>query len=171
MNIDTVTVRRLRDALLAGGRVSDDVSAERADRPRDRGRQAAMERVAPFVETMYLVMMVDGHADLQEELALRGALLTLTDGLLESALLDELLLHCRQLAADFGAEARLQSIGSRICANRMDRELAFSLAAAVALADDAVAVEESLILESISEWFGVSGSRRRELLQPFETRG
>lgn len=171
MNIDTATVRRLRDALLAWGAAAGDPSGRVGDRPAGRGQQASFERVAPFVETMYLVMMVDGRAEVREELALRGALLTLTDGLLESALLDELLLHCRQLAADFGAETRLQSIGGRICANRMDRELAFTLAAAVALADDTVATEETLILNSIAEWFGVSDRRRRELLQPFETRG
>lgn len=171
MDIDTATVRRLRDALLVCGQQEGSVRADGGARPRDRGRQAALERVAPFVETMYLMMMVDGEADGQERIALRGALLALTDGLLESEVLDELLQRCCLAVAEQGVEARLQAIGSRICANRQDRELAFTLAAAVALADGAVADEESLLVRSIGEWFGVSTRRCHEILQQFEQAG
>jgi tellurite resistance protein len=62
----------------------------------------------------------------------------------------------------------LQAIGNHICADRSDRETGFTLAAAVALADDKVVAEESSLLASIAEWFGLSSRRSREILQQFD---
>jgi uncharacterized tellurite resistance protein B-like protein len=167
VNIDTGKIRRLRDALVEGGRLEPTVDLQ-GDRPADRGRLAALDRVAPFVETMYLMMMVDGEGDKPEQEAIRGAMRVLTHGLLDDEVLEELTRRCEQQVRDQGIEARLQAIGSRICADRLDRETAFSLAAAMALADNKVVTEESLLVASIAEWFGVSGKRCRELLQEFE---
>ena len=168
MNIDTGRIRRLRDALVESGRLEATEDLQ-GDRPASRGRLAALDRVAPFVETMYLMMMVDGERDEPEQEAIRGAMRVLTQGLLDDTGLGELIQRIEQQVRDQGVEARLQAIGSRICADRQDRETAFSLAAAMALADDKVATEESLLVASIAEWFGVSGRRCREILQEFES--
>ena len=168
MNIDTGKIRRLRDALVEGGRLQS-TEVPQGDRPASRGRLAALDRVAPFVETMYLMMMVDGQGDKPEQEAIRGAIRVLTQGLLDDEGLGELVRHIEQQVLDQGVEARLQAIGSRICADRLDRETAFSLAAAMALADDKVVTEESLLVASIAEWFGVSGKRCREILQEFDS--
>ena len=168
MNIDTAKIRRLRDALVEGGRLQA-AEVQRGDRPTSVGRLAALDRVAPFVETMYLMMMADGQGGKQEQEAIRGAMRVLTQGLLDDEGLAELVGHIEQQVLDQGVEARLQAIGSRICADRLDRETAFSLAAATALADDKVVTEESLLVSSIAEWFGVSGKRCREILQEFES--
>jgi uncharacterized tellurite resistance protein B-like protein len=168
VNIDTGKIRRLRDALVEGGRLAPATYLQ-GDRPADRGRLAALDRVAPFVETMYLMMMVDGAGDQPEQEAIRGAMRVLTHGLVDDEGLEELTRHCERQVREQGIEARLQAIGSRICADRLDRETAFSLAAAMALADNRVVTEESLLVASIAEWFGVSGKRCRELLQEFES--
>jgi uncharacterized tellurite resistance protein B-like protein len=168
VNIDTGRIRRLRDALVESGRLQAPVDLQ-GDRPATRGRLAALDRVAPFVETMHLMMMVDGKGDKAEQEAIRGAMRVLTHGLLDDAELGELTQHIEQQVRDQGIEARLQAIGSRLCADRLDRETAFSLAAAMALADGRVVTEESLLVASIAEWFGVSGKRCREILQEFES--
>ena len=167
MDIDTGRIRRLRDALIEGGRVGAVVD-QQGDRPASRGTRASLERVAPFVETMYLMMMADDEGGALERDAIRGAMRVLTHGLLQDSELEELTQRFEALLQEQGVEARLQAIGSRICADRVDRETAFSLAAAMALADNKVVTEESLLVASIAEWFGVSGKRCRELLQELE---
>jgi uncharacterized tellurite resistance protein B-like protein len=164
MDIDTQTIRRLRDALIEGG-VQPAAVNTAAPGP---GRQASLERVAPFVETMFLMMEADGHHDANEEAAIRGAMRTLTRGLLDDAELDSLLQTCALRLAEQGVEARLQALGNRICADRVDRETGFTLAAAIALADSEVAIEESALLVSIAEWYGISARRRREILGQFD---
>ena len=164
MDIDTQTIRRLRDALIEGGVQPAGVNTA-ASGP---GRRASLERVAPFVETMFLMMEADGHHDANEEAAIRGAMRTLTRSLLDDAELDSLLETCALRLAEQGVEARLQALGNRICADRVDRETGFTLAAAIALADSEVAIEESALLVSIAEWYGISARRRREILGQFD---
>lgn len=164
MEIDTQTIRRLRDALIQGGEQSSDDAVANSG----LGRQASIERVAPFVETMYLMMEADGLQDANEEAAIRGAMRTLTHGLLDDTELVALLESCADRLAQQGVEARLQAVGNRICANRIDRETGFTLAAVVALADSSVAAEESALLVSIADWYGVSARRRQEILEQFD---
>jgi len=167
MNIDTQTIRRLRDALVANGRLtaanSDTVEIESQS-------QASLQRVAPFAETMYLMMMVDGKAATEEREAIRGALQMLTHGLLNSNSLDDILRRCETVVQEFGVERRLQAIGAQLSADRLDRETAFTLAAVVAMADKQVLESESLLVQSIAEWYGVSSSRCRVILQSVEGR-
>ncbi len=170
MNIDTRTIRRVRDALVEAGRL-DEVGEPGIGAPGDRGRDASLERVAPFVETMYLVMMADGRDHEHEIAAVRGATRALTHGLLDDTALEALLRRCGLLLREQGAQSRLQAIGSRICADRLDRETAFTLAAAVALADEDVAAEESTLLSSVAEWFGLSSRRSKAILQQFDEHG
>lgn len=161
MHIDTATIRRLRDALLANGRIAT-AAVDNVDEGR---RKASLQRVQPFVETMYLMMVIDGEPDRAEYEVMRGALGMLTDGLLHGAALDEMLGDCEALAREQGVMARLQAVGGRICADRVDRETAFSLATAVAIADGKLLAEESSLVESIAEWYGISAKRCAQLLQ------
>ena len=169
MTIDTTTIRRLRDALIANGRMAllpadEPNQGERAD-----GKiQASVKRVAPFVETMYLMMIVDGELDQFEQDVIRGALRVLTHGVLREPELEQIIKRCEALAREQGVEARLEAVGSRLCADRMDREMAFSLAAAVAMADQTLAQEESSLVDSIAQWYGISSQRRAQILQQFE---
>ena len=74
-----------------------------------------------------------------------------------------------RLVGEQGVGARLQAVGGRICADRTDRETAFTLAAAVALADNRLLDEESLLVGSIAEWYGISDRRCAQILQQFES--
>ena len=167
MEIDTATIRRLRDALIESGKLVE--SSEEPQSANAESRQlASLKRVAPFAETMYLMMMADGEAAANEKAAIRGALNMLTHGFVEQQLLDDMLEDCEKIASEQGVEFRLQSIGSHLCADRQDRETAFTLAAAVAIADQRVDVEESSLMDSIAEWYGISGKRSREIVQQIE---
>ncbi len=161
MNIDTATIRRLRDALVASG--SFDTASE-ASPASDARQQAALERVAPFVEVMCLMMTIDGDIGGDERAAIIGASKMLTSGMVADDDLEKLLDRFADPLESHKVEARLQTIGNAICRDRLDRETAFTLAAAIAVADGRVAEEESLLVDSIAEWFGLSNRRCEEIL-------
>lgn len=163
VNIDTAAIRRLRDALLESGRLDPAPESAGAGELEAR-RELAAKRVAPFVETMYLAMMADGAATAEEMVAVTSAARILTDGLLQEAQLEQLLAHCAAVASEHGVSSRLQMLGARLCADRMDRETAFSLAAAVAMADKQLDPRESELISDVAEWYGISSRRLGELL-------
>jgi tellurite resistance protein len=169
LQIDTETIRRLRDALIAGGRLDEPNEIPASDTSRGR-RKASVGRVAPFVETMYLMMIADGHSLESEREAILGALSMLTHGFLDQSDLAGILSDSEAEAQRQGVEARLQAIGAQISASRQDREIAFTLAAAVAIADDEIAGQEHSLIESIAEWYGLSTRRCNEILQQLESR-
>lgn len=168
LELDTATMRRLRDALIAGGKLQ--ATADVTDTPAlDERALASIRRVEPFAETMFLMMMADGEAAETEKDAIRGALLLLTHGYIQPAVLDDILHNCEAIVASQGVERRLQMIGARLSADKQDRETAFTLAAAVAVADATVASTESNLIDSIAEWYGICNRRRAEILQQLET--
>jgi uncharacterized tellurite resistance protein B-like protein len=170
VEIDTNTIRRLRDALLTSGQAKQSPMDGPAGAARiESMSQASEHRVSPFVETMYLMMTSDGEMDATEYDVIRGALKVLTHGLLDESALERILTNCETQAREQGVEARLQAVGSRICGNRADRETAFTLAAAVALADDRLLDEELRLVGSIAEWYGISERRCAQILQQFES--
>ncbi|MBV1906417.1 MAG: hypothetical protein KUG75_10095 [Pseudomonadales bacterium] len=166
LDIDTQTIRRLRDALIEGGRLQQSPGV--GEQHVSERLQASIDRVSPFAETMCLTMLADGSSMESEREAIIGALLLLTDGILEAGILDSMLAGYEISAAEQGVEFRLQTIGAKLCANRQDREIAFTLAAAVAVADNHVAEQELSLIESIAEWYGVSLKRCRNILQRIE---
>jgi tellurite resistance protein len=159
MNFDTATVRRLRDALL-DRQIAEPGSAK----THAAAREATVGRVAPFLETMYLVMMADGVAEPAERAAINGAIAILTQGVLDEASVVGLLEQCEKRAAIQGVEPMLQAIGARLSADRADAETAFSLSAAVALADQTVDQHEHALIEKLVEWFGLSEKRAMALI-------
>lgn len=164
MNIDTATLRRLRDVLVGKGQKALSPLAALFSAQAGEVR-ASVRRVSPFVETMYLMMVVDGVPDSNEQEVIRDALEVLTRGVLQETELKQILRRCEVLVREQGVEARLQAVGSRLSVDRLDREMAFSLAATVALADRRLAGEESTLLASVGEWYGISALRRAQLLQ------
>jgi uncharacterized tellurite resistance protein B-like protein len=166
MNIDTDAIRRLRDHLLA-----------RAEMPRPAtGRQstdpaladAIRRRVEPFAESMYLVMMADGDADAAERKTLTGALDVLTDSRIDQSELEAMLGRFEANARREGSEARLAYIGARLSSDRDDREMAFTLSAVVAMADNRIDVRENQMLEWVSEYCGISERRVAALLEAID---
>jgi len=165
VNLNTAIVQRLRDALVHSGSTAPAADGEIPYPEGDPRRDAALERFYPFAETLYLVMMIDGDADASELDAIRGAMRILSNGLLSDSTLDAIFQRCTERAAARGAAACLREVGARLAGDRLDRETAFTLAAAVALADNELRAAESAMIDDICEWFGISGRRAQALLQ------
>jgi uncharacterized tellurite resistance protein B-like protein len=154
MNVNTRAIRQLRDQLLSGTAAGggDGMSSE------------LLGRIEPFAETMFLVMGADDHQAEAEQQTLTAALNVLTGEALTGAELEALLARFRHDLEIFGREARLAIIGTRLGGARDDRETAFALAAAVALADHRVDVRETRLLELVREHFGISDRRVEAIL-------
>ena len=163
MDINTAAIRRLRDALLA----KSSVGASNASPPSATG-DAVLRRVEPFAETMFLVMVADDHAATAENQALSAAVRILTDGLVGPDGVREMIDRFHDNLSAFGAEARLARIGASFGADRDDREIAFTLAAAMALADDEVAISETRTLAWVREYFGISDQRGAALIESID---
>jgi len=164
VDINTQTVQRLREALLAAGRLDPGQPGQAPGEQGSAHRQASINRFSPFAETLYLMMVIDDHTSDDELDAIRGAMHILTNGELGDSVLEDIFQRCAHRASEIGVENCLQGIGARLASDRLDRETAFSLAAAVALADGSLKDEESALMADIAEWFGISNKRAGELL-------
>ena len=165
VNIGTRTIQGLRDALLRSGQLEPQESTNDQVEAGSTREQAALRRFTPFAETMYLMMMIDGDEHTSELDSIRGAMRILTNESLGDDVLDDIFLLCGRKVAEFGVNQCLRDIGARLSADRLDRETAFTLAAAVALADRQLLEQESGLMLSIAEWYGISGKRAVQLLQ------
>jgi uncharacterized tellurite resistance protein B-like protein len=161
MDIDTKTIRRLRDNIID----SKDLSADRLGRRTTPAMKTSiLSRLRPFAETMYLVMVADGRTDSAELDALIAALQILSGGQVEEVELNDLVEQFSQATNYDHVESRIAYLGALLSSDRDDRETAFTLAAVIALADDSVALAENSVLEMVSEYFGISNNRAGELL-------
>ena len=173
VKIETATIRRLRDALLQSGRQESDVVSSAYETLTREGllsepEQRALERVDPVVETMYLVMTADGRTTSEERDAIRGAIRGLTDGLLQDGTIKVMLESYQRSVEVQGRDERLKQIALAISEDAHRAEGAFALAAAVALADDEVAVEENALVHQLGQWLGITTERAREILDQLE---
>ncbi len=165
MNLDTAVVQRLRDALVQQGHVADSAAPAASIGGDVEHRDETLERFTPFAETMFLVAIADGVEDPAEMAALRGAMHILTANQIPEQALIDIYQRCKHDVSEYGVDAYLERIGLRISTDRMDRETAFTLAAAVALADDEVHGSETELMGSIAMYFGISDSAARRLLE------
>jgi len=168
MEIDTRAIRRLRDHLLAHPEPPEPGTGEQRDVASPWTGSAIARRVEPFAETMFLVMMADGEPDAAERRALLGALNVLTEGQVSSALFEAMLDRFATQAQREGVEGRIARLGARLGADQDERETAFTLAAAIALADDRVHARENHTLAMIREYYGVSARRMAALLDTMD---
>src|SRR5271157_2935282 len=89
MQIHTATISRLRDALLQSGRRPSLILSPAYETLARSGllspeETAAVERIDPIAETMYLMMTADGNISDVEKDALRGAVRGLADNLIRT---------------------------------------------------------------------------------------
>jgi hypothetical protein len=136
--------------------------------PAPEAGAALLRRVEPFAETMFLVMVADEHAAAAENRALSAAVEILTDGLVGPDGIREMIDRFHDNLSAAGAEARLARIGASFGADRDDREIAFTRAAAMALADDEVAISENRTLAWVREYFGISDQRVVALIESID---
>lgn len=173
MKIKTVTIERLRDALLQSGRRPSVVLSSAYETLTREGllspeEASALNRVDPLAETMFLMMSADGEVADAERDAVRGAIRGLTDDLLRSGTINVMLQNYEQRLKSQGRDARLQEIASEIAEETSEAEGAFALSAAIALADDRVTDEENDFINQLAEWFGISPGRASEILDQLE---
>ncbi len=173
MKLETTTIRRLRDALLQSGRRPSVVLSSAYETLARQGmlspeESAALNRVDPLAETMFLMMSADGKVEEAEKDAVRGAIRGLTDNLLRSGTINVMLENYEKRLAEQGRDARLQEIADEIAEEPTEAEGAFALAAAVALADDEVADEENAFINQMAEWFGINEDRANDILDQLD---
>jgi len=168
MEIDTHAIRRLRDYLLGHPEPAESATGQPPDATSPWTSSAIARRVEPFAETMFLVMMSDGEPDAAERRALLGALNVLTEGQVSSSVLEAMLDRFTADAEREGIEGRIARLGARLGADQEERETAFTLAAAIALADERVHAHENHTLALIREYYGVSARRMAALLDTID---
>jgi tellurite resistance protein len=122
-------------------------------------------RVRPFAEAMYLVVGADADIGERERDILRGALRTLTDGLLSSAVLETMLEEFEAARAEEGADARLDAVGSALYWDPTDAELALKLAIAGAEVDGRLDAREQAMVHALAKRLNISDEHLEELLE------
>ena len=125
---------------------------------------ALTQRVAPFCEVLYLMMVADGTCDVAERNVLVGVARTLSGDQLSAKQIDAMLTEFEAGYLAEGVDARLASVTSWLGADRDDAEAAFTLAAVMAIADERVDSSEDRILGEFAELLGISERRAAELL-------
>ena len=173
MKIETATIRRLRDSLLQSGRRPSAVLTPAYETLTRQGllspeEMGALTRVDPLAETMFLMMAADERVTDVERDAVRGAIRGLTDDLLRSGTINVMLEAYEKRLQKQGRDARLREIADEIAEEPTEAEGAFSLAAAVALADDEVTDGENEFINQLAEWFGITEQRANEILDQLE---
>jgi tellurite resistance protein len=169
MKIETATIRRLRDSLLQSGRRPSAILTPAYETLTRQGllspeEMSALTRVDPLAETMFLMMAADDTVSDVERDAVRGAVRGLTDNLLRSGTINVMLENYERRLREQGRSARLQEIADEIAEEPSEAEGAFTLAAAVALADDEIAEAENAFINQLAEWFGITEERASEIL-------
>src|SRR5664279_117079 len=113
MRIHSATITRLRDALLQSGRRPSIVISPAYETLARSGllspeETAAIERIDPLAETMYLMMTADGDISEVEKDALRGAIRGLADNLIRTGSINVMLETFAGKLKEHGREQRLQ---------------------------------------------------------------
>jgi tellurite resistance protein len=173
MKIETATIRRLRDSLLQSGRRPSLVLSSAYETLTRAGllsaeEMAALNKVDPLAEVMFLMMAVDGDVAVSEKDAVRGAIRGLTNDILRSGTIEVMLENYAKRLAEHGRDARLHEVAEEIAEEPEEAEGAFTLAAAVALADDHVADAENAFINQLAEWFGIPEERAHTILDQLE---
>jgi len=173
VQLQTKTIERLRDALLQSGRRPSLVASSAYETLTREGllspeEVAALNRVEPLAETMFLMMAADGKLTEHEYDAVRGGIRGLTDNVLRSGTINVMLENYQRRLEEEGREERLHQIAETISEEPAEAEGAFALAAAVALADDDIADEENSFINQLAEWFKIPPERSAAILDQLE---
>jgi tellurite resistance protein len=159
-------IEQLRDKLLARGLVPSQPPPAMEAAPKAGPEALAItERVRPFAEAIYLVLAADAQLGERERDVLRGALRTLTGGVLSSVSMDSMLCDFERARTRDGVESRLDNVASSLYGDRNDARLALRLATAAAEAESGVGEQERSVIAALGTRLGVSQREMSELLQ------
>lgn len=166
MILSAPAINRLRDHLmeLSTHSIPPQHGALRAESASPEER-ALMRRFRPFAELFYLVAAADGQVDKDEESLILGAFRALTGGAVRKERLEELCHDLSEMRASRGWEDRLEAVCAELAQDHQDAELAFTLASAVALANDRVTENEEELLLTLGDWLNIRNSRSKILIE------
>ncbi len=162
------TLQRIRDHLLEVG-APPSVHFMRATAEDDpfQGDADARKRFEALFEAMYLMVVVDGEVADAEREVLRGAVRGLTDGAVRTVHIQKLFEHCDELAKE-GIDKRLAAIAPVLKEDRALADAAFSLASAIAFADEEIKDEENELINSLADALELDANQADELLNQLE---
>lgn len=167
MEIRTSTILRLRDALLQSGHRESSVTTSAYRTLIKRGlftedETAAVERVGPFAESMFLVIAADEQVTDTELTALRGAVRGLTGDILSDEILIMLMEKYARLLQTDGLQKRLETIA--VLLDATETQHAWALSAAVALADEQLVEAEDSVIQKMRRAYGLDDQQVRTVL-------
>ncbi len=162
------TLQRIRDQLLDLGAPPSThfMRAADADDPFS-GDDDARARFEALFEAMYLMVVADGTvADVEREV-LRGAVRGLTDNAVRTKHIEKLMGECDARVKE-GVKARLAAIAPVLKEDEALIDAAFSLAAAIAFADDEIQDQENDLINDLADVLGLGAERAEDLLMALE---
>jgi tellurite resistance protein len=162
------TLQRIRDHLLEVGQPPS-VHFMRvlpADEP-FAGDPDAKKRFEALFEAMYLMVVVDGEVADAEREVLRGAVRGLTDNSVRTAHIDKLFERMNEQVKQ-GVNQRIAAIAPILKEDPALTEAAFSLASAIAFADNEIKDEENDLINNLAEALELDPERAEELLNQLE---
>lgn len=149
-HLNESTLVRLRDKLRERGQ-RPSALPETANLPASARELLKVSiEYGPLCEAMYLMMAADGRVLNVERAVLKGAMRTLTDGAVRGVHIEALLDTAAKRHASEGTEARLKVVVDQLAADPITSEVAYVLAAAIALADGTVPPEEQALLDAFA---------------------
>jgi uncharacterized tellurite resistance protein B-like protein len=159
MEIRTSTILRLRDALLQSGHRKSPITTSAYRTLIQRGlltddETDAIARVAPFAESMFLVIAADEQVTDTELTALRGAIRGLAGDVLSDEILIMLMEKYARLLLSDGLQKRLETIAASL--DDTERPHALALSAAVALADEQLVEAEDSVIQKMRRAYQLS---------------
>ena len=169
MKIETKTIERLRDQLMERGQRPTNVLSSAYENLTREGLLTGEEmeiigEIDPIAEAMYLMMAADGTIADEEVDVVRGAIRDMSDSKLRSGTIKVMLDSYGDKMTAEGWEYRLVQVSNGLSRTTSAAEMAYTLVAAVALADKEVTLEENEVIDRFAELLGLTDSRCCELL-------
>jgi tellurite resistance protein len=162
------TLKRIRDELLEVGQPPSVHFMKVADvEDPFAGDPDAKRRFEALFEVMYLMVMADNNvADVEREV-LRGAVRGLTEHSVRTHHIEKLFEKCAELSKQ-GVNVRLKAVAPIIKEDPALVDAAFSLAAALAFADNEIQDSENELINDLADVLGLDTERADELLNQLE---
>jgi len=158
-------IERLRDKLMERGQPTLHQFQGRTQTVTTPELTALTQRVRPFAEVMYLVLVSDRQITDRERDLLRGAIRSLTDGALSTTAMSSMMEEFEHCRTRDGLDLRLDLLASVLYPDRADARLALGLATVAAEVDHAFGAEKRALIDGLGERLGISRGEVQEMLQ------
>ncbi len=170
ISLQPKTLQRIRDHFLEVGQPASVSFLQHRQIEDDpfAGDPDARRRFEALFEAMYLMVHADGDIAQTELDVLRGAVRGLTDNAFRTTHIEKLAATCRERCAEEGTKARLAAIAPVLKEDPALVEAAFSLAAAVAFADQEIKDAAKELINDLADALDIDGELAESLLNQLE---